>query len=136
GPGSGRADVAVDRHHVDRLVLDDVPRLRGVDHLAVADVQPDVADVVVEEHQVARLELVARDLGADGHLVPGDPGDLDAGRAPGGLGQPRAVVGVGAGGAPDVRLAELRLGEGDGLVGERGVRAVGRAAARVLAGVL
>ena len=40
--------------------LDDVACVRRVDELAAADVDPDVAEAV-EEDEVARLELVARD---------------------------------------------------------------------------
>lgn len=41
-------------------------------------------------------------------LVVGGPADRDAGTEPGGLGESGAVVSVGPGGAPLVRLAELR----------------------------
>ena len=40
--------------------LDDAAGVRGLDELAVADVEADVADARLEEDQVAGLELVAR----------------------------------------------------------------------------
>src|SRR5262245_8711859 len=45
---------------VDARDLDDVSGMRRMDELAAADVDPDVPEPV-EENEVARLELVARD---------------------------------------------------------------------------
>src|SRR3989442_6405649 len=63
-PGSGRGlwlqpAGARDRATGDVGVLHDVTGLRRVDHLVVADVEADVAHRLVEEDQVAGLELVA-----------------------------------------------------------------------------
>ena len=57
--------------------LDDVARVWGVDELAVADVQADVAEPV-EEDEVARLELVARHRCAVAVLRSGIVGQRDA----------------------------------------------------------
>src|SRR3954452_10014920 len=48
-----------------RRVPDVLAAVRGLDHLAVADVHDDVADRAVEEDQVAGLEAVHRHLLAD-----------------------------------------------------------------------
>lgn len=62
----------------DRLLADVRPRIRGVDHHAVADVEADVADVVVEEDQVTGSGVGEGDGGAGGGLVVGRAGDIDA----------------------------------------------------------
>src|ERR1700749_3821070 len=63
---------------VDLLDHDVLTEGGGVDHQAVAQVEADVADVGVEEHQVTGLELVARDVRALGPLVTGVVVQLDA----------------------------------------------------------
>ena len=69
-----------------------------------------------------------------GPLLVGVARDRDPGRRPGGLGEPGAVEAARTGRAPLVGLAELSVGEGDGLLGlgrgRPGVRGRGRAAAR------
>ncbi len=72
-----------------------------------------MVQVAVEEDQVARLEVGAGDAGAGVPLGLGDARQLDPGRAVGGAGEAGAVVAGRAGGAPDVRLAELGVGELD-----------------------
>ena len=73
GPGGRRERVRGRRRaHVRRRVpgvveardLHDVAGVRRVDELAAADVDADVAEPV-EEHEVAGLELIARDVRAD-----------------------------------------------------------------------
>src|SRR5215204_3756159 len=57
-----RAEVAAVRAHARHL--DHVARVRSVDELAAADVDAHVAEAV-EEDEIARLQLVARDRNAD-----------------------------------------------------------------------
>src|SRR3954454_3367290 len=129
---SGGATRSGERHRRELGVLDAGARVRRVDDHALADVQPDVADAAVEEDEVARLQLGAghgppvAELGLRGAV------QADAGRLPGPEGQAGAVERVRAGGAEDVRLAELLLGPlegGESLAARTGVRGrVGRRA--------
>src|SRR5690606_30155666 len=119
-PGAGVGVEVVARG--DAHDLDVLAGAGGVDHLPVAHVQADVAEVV-EEHQVARLQVgLVHPLGG-GVLRVGRAGDVDARRRPRLHGQAGAVVGVRALGAVLVRLAELGVGE----VERRAGRAAGRA---------
>src|SRR3984957_6335369 len=95
--------------------LHDGAGVRGVDHVAAADVHGDVP-LAVEDDQVARLHLGDGNVRQAVPLFVGGPRDGDARRRPGGLDQAGAVVGAGAGGAVHVGLAELSVGERDGLV--------------------
>src|SRR3954469_17532726 len=71
GPGSPDAlGAGVAAHRVDARDLDHVAGRRGVDHLAVADVDPDVAHRAVEEDQVTGLQLVAGDRAPGLRLHP------------------------------------------------------------------
>src|ERR1700734_846344 len=88
--------------------------MRGVDDVAVADVDGHVAFAVVDD-QVARHHLGDGDVRQGVPVLEGGPGDGDARRRPGGLDQAGAVVGVGAGGSVYVRLSGLGVGEGDRL---------------------
>ena len=106
-----------ERHLVDGGHADRGPGARGVDHLPVADVQADVADAGVEEHQVARERVRSGRPAARVDLRVRRARQGDAGGAPRGLRQPRAVEGVRAGRAPDIGAAERLVGEGDGLRG-------------------
>src|SRR5438270_529661 len=82
--------------------LDDGARVRRVDELAAADVDADVADVGLEEHEVAGLEVAVR------HVRTGVPlrprvvvkGDAELGVHP--HREPRAVKSGRAGAAPHV----------------------------------
>src|SRR3954453_5825740 len=61
-PGSADAlGAGVAPHRVDARDLDHDAGRRGVDHLALADVDADVAHRAVEEDQVTGLQLVAGD---------------------------------------------------------------------------
>ena len=86
-----------------------------------------VAGVVGEEHQVAgdQVRRVHRaHAGVGGELGPRDPRDGDPGGGVGEAGQPRAVEGAGALGAPHVGGAELGQGGLDRLGGRWGGAAV------------
>ena len=88
---------------------------------------------LLHQDEVAGVQRagVPVDGGAVGGLLGGDPADVDAGGGVGGLGEPGAVVAVGAGGAPHVRFAELRQGEVDDfghVAGDGGAGAGGDAA--------
>src|SRR5205807_8222316 len=96
-------------HQVERGVLDRAARVRGVDDGVVAHVYAHVVHVPVVQDQIAGLELRAGDLRELGVLVARAVRHLHARRAPGRHRQARAVVRVRSGGAPDVRLAQLRL---------------------------
>ena len=64
-PTSGalaRADAELELGAPGRRDLDDVAGPRRVDHLAAADVEPDVVEVGVEDDDVAGLQLVPADL--------------------------------------------------------------------------
>ncbi|EGJ78028.1 putative NLP/P60-family protein [Streptomyces sp. Tu6071] len=108
------AHAELEGHVADRLVAHDGAGARGVQHLAVARVETDVVQVAVEEHEVADLELALRvDAGPGVRLRLRGAGQRDPGLPVGPGGEARAVVGAGARGAEDVRLAELRLGGGE-----------------------
>src|SRR5437868_2516833 len=94
--------------------LDDVARLRSVHDLAPARVDAHMPEPRGED-QVARLHGALIDLatGAPGPLRPGGARQRDAGGAPGGLGEPRAVPARGPGATEPVRLAHLREGEAE-----------------------
>jgi type III pantothenate kinase len=72
-PDGARVDAPVDGldHHV-------LAEVRRVDHQAVADVDPHVADVGVEEDQVAGLQVVARHVHAGVPQAPGEVRKRDA----------------------------------------------------------
>src|SRR3984885_6433914 len=72
-PDGARVDAPVDGldHHV-------LAEVRRVDHQAVADVDPHVADVGVEEDQVAGLQVVARHVHAGVPQAPGEVRQRDA----------------------------------------------------------
>ena len=102
----------------------------GVDHLAVADVDADVAGEAgrefpgVEEDEVAGLEVGDGNVGERRPLRCGGARDADARRRVGGLGEPGAIeADPGRLGAPDVGGADLveRVGDGDGRSLGRGV---------------
>src|SRR6266699_1645803 len=114
GPGTGEADHAAVGVRLDP----DLEAGRGrVDHEAVADHDADVAgrgDRSVgagEEYQVTGFDLTRVDSRAPEPLLVGGSGHVDADRTVGHHRQARAVEGVRAGAAPQVRLAELLPGE-------------------------
>src|SRR5207248_50711 len=61
------ADIRVGVPAAEAGDLDDGARVRGVDELVAADVEADVAEAV-EEDEIARLEVAARDRNADAPL--------------------------------------------------------------------
>ena len=101
-----------------------------------ADIEPDVMDgrgvggVRREEDQVARPQIGAADVRTLVPLVAGEVVEMDADLVVGPHDQPGAVVGVGPGRAPLVRLADLGLG-----VVQRGERGGRRHGARRAAGL-
>src|SRR5690606_18523592 len=107
---AGPAETA-DRHGVDAANADHRARVWRVDHQAIADIQANVRQVTVEEHEVAWNRLVTADHGAFVPLCTCIVGQRDAGRGPGRLGEPGAVVAVRTGAAPLVRLSQLGTGE-------------------------
>ncbi len=82
--------------------------------VAAADVHAHVADRAVVEHQVTGLQLALRNVRAASVLRRGAVGQRDAGLGPGCEGQAGAVEGARSGRTPDVGLADLRHGVGDG----------------------
>src|SRR5690242_6221500 len=96
--------------------------VRSLDHVAVADVDPDMVQVAAEEHQVPRLELGLGDVPAFVPLGAGVVVEVDPGLRPDVLGEAAAVERVRTGSAPDVRLAKLAVGPLD-----RGAGATGTA---------
>lgn len=129
----GRADVVV----ADPPVEGDLHRLaegRRVDHLVVADVEPDMVHVRrgAVEDQVSGLQGdPRRDVRPGVVLRVRRARQPDAGRGIGGIGETRAVeAGVGVGGAvtaPLIGQAQLGPGERDGSARRRpgGTRGVG-----------
>src|SRR5260370_26475277 len=95
GTGEGRRVPA----GVHRDLLHVQPGLRGVDDVAVADVDGDVTDAVVVE-QVARLDGRGGDVRQRGPLLVGVARDRDPGRRPGRLGQTGSVEAARPGRAP------------------------------------
>ena len=116
-PSGAREEVR--RTPVVHGLLADVPAgARGMDDLAVADVDRDVVDRGraarrAPEDQVAGSQLGGGDLRRLGVLRDGVVRECDAALRPGRRRQPAAVPRVGAGGAVAVRLADLRGGERD-----------------------
>src|SRR4051812_35150534 len=84
-------DAAGPRTPGDRADLHHIAGLRGVDHLAVADVHAHVVQVGVEEHQVTRLELLPGDVDAGVELTAGVVRQVDADLRVGVHGQPGTV---------------------------------------------
>ncbi|VXC23228.1 hypothetical protein NOCARDAX2BIS_480072 [Nocardioides sp. AX2bis] len=133
-PGSGAGVEVRQPPVVDGLLDDRATRARGVDDHVVPGVERHVEDRpgvggVTPEDEVAGLQVGRRDrrrglVLCDGVVRQGRPAG-----GPGAHGQARAVPGVGTVGGPDVRLAELLAGEGDGsgsAGGGRGCRCGGR----------
>ena len=105
---AGNAASAVVRRGVPGLAergdLHDVARVRRVDELPAADVEPDVAETV-EEDEVTGLKVVARHRDADVPLRAGVVRKADADLAVDVGDEPGAVEPAGARSAPDVRRA-------------------------------
>ena len=78
-----------------------------------------MADVLEEEHQVARLQLAAGDVLALVPLVAGEVLEADPDVGVGPHHQAGAVEGAGAGGTPDVSVAEPGQRPLQGLLAER-----------------
>jgi type III pantothenate kinase len=95
----------------EHLVHPDRDTVRGrVDHQAVAEVDAHVADVGAEEHQIARLEVVTRDVHAGVPQVAGVVRQADPELAERPHHKPGAVEVVRPGRAPVVRVAPLSHG--------------------------
>src|SRR4051812_7791370 len=96
----------------DGPLLDVVTGLRGVDHLAVTDVDADV--VAADGDDVTGLGLGLGDRPPAGLLCAGGAGDADPGLTVDVLREAGAVEAARTGGAVDVRLAQLgtsRIGD-------------------------
>ena len=102
--------MSVVAHGVDRRVADHGAGVGRVDHHPAADVDADVGEIAVEEHQVTGLKGGKGDVRRLGVLGAGVVGQSDSRRGPGVHGEPGAVEAPGAGGAALVGLAQLRLG--------------------------
>src|SRR5262249_20216454 len=89
-----------------------------VHHQAVADVHALVAEVGEEEHDVAGLKLVARDVLARVPLPACEVPQADADMGVGPHHKARAVIGVRYGGAPYVWFSDLSQSPPDRLRAE------------------
>src|SRR5699024_5461695 len=94
---SARAHRTGERHGVHRGDVDRLTRTTGVDELSVAEVDPDVTDRSVEEHQVAGLQLAPGDPCPGADLRARRAWQRDTGLTPRRRRQPGAIVGVWAG---------------------------------------
>jgi len=83
-----------------------------MDHLAVACVEPHMANASVEEDQIPVPELGLRDLLANAVLLSGRMRELDASGLPGLHRQTRAIPTVGPRSGVRVSITELLLGKG------------------------
>ena len=130
GSASGAGEEVGRGPGVDRLLDDRPTGARGVDHLAVADVEAHVVDRArvaarAPEHQVAGRQLGGGDARRAGELRDRVVRQVLPALGPGARGEARAVPGVRAGGAPPVGVADLGGREGDR---RRGAGAGGRRA--------
>src|SRR5262249_22230190 len=115
---AGDADAAVEPGRIPGVAqarhLDHVAGVRGVDELAAADVDPDVAQAV-EEHEIAGGELAGGDVDAGGPEVAGVVRQAaTAGLGVGPHHEAGAVESTGARAAPHVRNALLAERDGRG----------------------
>ena len=103
--------------------LHDVTRVRRMDERPVPDVHPfmpwHAGGVRVEEDEVSRLELVARDAQSCVVLETGVVAELDPELPVDVHRQPRAVEPGRRLAAPDIRDAEVAIGECDSLAAQR-----------------
>src|SRR5690606_20954800 len=99
-----------DRHGVDAADANHRARVWGVNHQAVTDIQANVRQVTLEEHEVAWDRLVTADRCAFIPLCTCVVAQGDPRRRPGRLGETGAVVADRTGAAPLAALSELAAG--------------------------
>ena len=128
-----RQDAADGNRCADRFDPDICTGVRRVDHLAVADVDADVAGrcgrpvATGEEDEIARLGVSqARYRGADGGLLLARAGQVDAELPVDVLDEPGAVEAGRGGAAPHVRRADEPLGFADDRIAGRRAGQPGR----------